>query len=256
MNFFKIHENSKVGYKKLSDADLGIGISHQTHIGLHETSLDYLQNFARNSISPFIYKDSSKELLCLLTAIKRADGTIEAPKIISGHKQDLIYDGNKINSITKEVREIVVREGIELNWYLMWFGLDNGDLVFFLFNNELKDFEEVSLIVGSLGKRGTLNKEDRQFNQIIAFLENKLNKTSVPYLQELEIIAQTDAIVTKIIKPRFYDIEKAKDLFQKTGNKSEKVFRLGFPTDNSSSENLSCQAKILSLTYQVFIINW
>ena len=30
----QIHPDSSIGLKKLTDADLGIGTSHQTHIGL------------------------------------------------------------------------------------------------------------------------------------------------------------------------------------------------------------------------------
>ena len=30
--FFELHEEGKIGYKKLTKADLGLGDSHQTHI--------------------------------------------------------------------------------------------------------------------------------------------------------------------------------------------------------------------------------
>ena len=223
--FYKIHGNSKVGYKKLTDADLGIrgGSSHQTHIGLHETSLDYLKNFRRNFISPFIYEDKSKELLCLLTFIERSNGRIEAPKIISGKNTNLFYEGVKINSVTKEIREITQKEGIDLGWYLMWFGLENEDLVFFLFKNDSEDFKEVIRIIGNVKIRGTINKNDVEFKQIINFLELKINKTSIAYLEELEIIAQTNDVASKIIKPRSYDIEKAKAFYQETGKKGEEL---------------------------------
>lgn len=32
--FFKLHSEGKIGFKQLTDADLGLGKSHQTHIGL------------------------------------------------------------------------------------------------------------------------------------------------------------------------------------------------------------------------------
>ena len=35
--FFTLHPERKIGYKKLSEADLGLSLdSHQTHIGLYE----------------------------------------------------------------------------------------------------------------------------------------------------------------------------------------------------------------------------
>lgn len=224
MNFFKIHKNSRVGYKKLSSADLGTRpSSHLTHIGLQESSLDYLQNFARKSISLFIYNDSCRELLCLMNAIKRANGTIDSPKIKSGRPNELIYEGVKVNSITKEIREIAIRDGIDKEWYLMWVGLENDDLVFFLFNSESEDFKNLTSIIGSLKEHASISKEVSTFNQIVNFLENKVNKTSISYLEELEIIAQTNDVPTKIIKPKYYDIEKAKALFQATGKKGEEL---------------------------------
>ena len=39
----------------------------------------------------------------------------------------------------------------------------------------------------------------------------------------MEIIEQTNDVVTKIIKPRFFDIERAKALFQVTGKKGEEL---------------------------------
>jgi hypothetical protein len=40
--FFNIHQESKVAYKKLSSPDLGLGTSHQTHIGLYDDTLIFL----------------------------------------------------------------------------------------------------------------------------------------------------------------------------------------------------------------------
>lgn len=38
--FFKINAECHIGFKKLTAADLGIGTSHQTHIGLYEGVLN------------------------------------------------------------------------------------------------------------------------------------------------------------------------------------------------------------------------
>lgn len=40
--FFKINAECHIGFKKLTAADLGIGTSHQTHIGLYEGVLNFL----------------------------------------------------------------------------------------------------------------------------------------------------------------------------------------------------------------------
>ena len=39
--FFKINAECHIGFKKLTAADLGIGTSHQTHIGLYEGVLNF-----------------------------------------------------------------------------------------------------------------------------------------------------------------------------------------------------------------------
>jgi len=224
MFFYKLHPNSKVGYKRLSDADLGLAKkSHQTHIGLHESSLGYINNFERNYISPFIYENTSKELLCLLKIINRASGKVEAPLIRKGETKELNYNGVEVNSITREVREIVERDGKNYDWYLMWFGLENEDLVFYLFNNRSKDYEKLTSIIGNLRQHGVVENADPQFQKIIDFLERKINKSNLNYFEELEIIAQTDEIPLKIIQPKFFDIEKAKKLWKETGRKGEEL---------------------------------
>lgn len=44
-NFFKLHSERIIGFKALTDADLGKSItSHQTHIGLFDDVLTFLPN--------------------------------------------------------------------------------------------------------------------------------------------------------------------------------------------------------------------
>ena len=43
-------------YKLLTEADLGTGTSHQTHIGLFENTLDFITNFHQQSFAQFIYR--------------------------------------------------------------------------------------------------------------------------------------------------------------------------------------------------------
>lgn len=53
------------------------------------------------------------------------------------------------------------------------------------------------------------------------YLTSYVNNQILDYLQELEIIAQTDELPINIIKPRYFDIEKAKNNFAITGKKGE-----------------------------------
>lgn len=72
--FFNLHQKTKIGYKLLTDADLGRGTSsHQTHIGLFEDTLNFITNFQQQSFAQFIYNDSLKELLSFLDPIQNPD---------------------------------------------------------------------------------------------------------------------------------------------------------------------------------------
>ena len=55
--FFTIHNEQKIGYKCLTDADLGRRhTSHQTHIGLFDDVLTFLPNNAELDDAMLIYK--------------------------------------------------------------------------------------------------------------------------------------------------------------------------------------------------------
>ncbi len=221
--FFNLHSQTKIGYKLLTDADLGRGTSHQTHIGLFENTLDFITNFQQQSFAQFIYNDSLKELLSFLDPIQNPDGTYRSPKIRSASESDLDIAGTRINSVVKEIREIIKRE-VNNEWYLFWFGLDNEDLVFFLVKKDSQNYIDITNIIGKLNNRGVIEKSNPNFNQIINFLNEKVNDLNIEYEEELEVVAQTGEISTEKRKnPRAYDIEKAKAIFKEIGKKGEEL---------------------------------
>jgi len=221
--FFNLHPQTKIGYKLLTDADLGTGTSHQTHIGLFENTLNFITNFHQQSFAQFIYNNSSKELLSFLDPIQNPDGTYRSPKIRSASESDLDISGTMINSVVREIREIVRNEQ-DNEWYLFWFGLENEDLVFLLVKKDSQNYEEIRNIIGNFNNRGIIERSDSNFTQIIQYLNIKINDLNIEYEEELEVIAQTGEITTnKRIKPRFYDIEKAKKIFKEIGRKGEEL---------------------------------
>jgi hypothetical protein len=192
-SFYTVHIFGKIGYKLLSSADLGTNkSSHQTHIGLHGASLDYLKNFERNSVSTFIYEDKSEDLLCLLDFITRADGTIEAPKIRKGSIEELNYNGEFYNSIVREIRDIVKIDKVKVNWYLIWFGLENEDLVFFLFKENSSDYMKILNILGPLAVRGTIKNSTPHYDKIIDFFERKIDDASLKLFDEIDGLPDID----------------------------------------------------------------
>ena len=109
------------------------------------------------------------------------------------------------------------------NWYLIWFGLNNEELVFYLLKENSVDFNQIQSIIPSFQSGGRIENTDSNFSTVLRFLENKIENCSIQFLQDLEIIAQTDEFPSKIIKPRFFDIEKAKKAYKETGRKGEEL---------------------------------
>ena len=59
--FFEINTKGKIGYKKISNSELGRGTSHITHIGLFEDTLEFLTDYHKTAISKLIYDNNTKE---------------------------------------------------------------------------------------------------------------------------------------------------------------------------------------------------
>ena len=222
-NFFEINIDGKIGYKKLSDADLGRGTSHQTHIGLFDDTLEFLTDYHRRATSKFIFENTTKELICLLDFIINPDGTHRSPKIRKGDSSELHIGEIKTNSIVGEIRETVEKFDSNTDWYILWFGLTNEDLVFYLFKDGSDEFNELKNLIPNFALRGRISHVDSYFNNVIKYLEKQTENSSISFLQELEIIAQTDELPVKIIKPRFFDIQRAKEKFAITGKKGEEL---------------------------------
>ncbi|MBL7816788.1 MAG: DUF3883 domain-containing protein [Saprospiraceae bacterium] len=170
-----------------------------------------------------IYNNESTELVCLYDYIQNPDGTFRSPKIRLGYPHELIIDGIKVSSVAKEIREIVRSVAPHNDWYLIWFGLESEEIVFCLIRHGSTEFNEIQTLIPNLTHSGRIEREATNFNPVIKYLEAKIDNSSTGFLQDLEIIAQTDEIPLKIIKPRFFDIERAKKAYAETGKKGEEL---------------------------------
>lgn len=236
--FFNLNTKAIIGYKLLTDADLGTESSHQTHIGLFEGTLSFILNYHQKSFAQFIYKNQSKDLLAFLDPIANKDGSKRSPKIRAASESEINMFGTRVNSVVREIREIAQNKKNE-QWYLMWFGLENNDLVFFLFEKESEDYKKITEIIGRLKNRGEIKRSDKSFSRILKFLSEKVNISNIHYVEQLEIDVQTDQISEKFIKNykfREYDIEKAKQLFKEIGKKGESLINKFLTLRKSRSE--------------------
>lgn len=235
--FFELHDEKKIGYKQLSPADLGMSPnSHQTHIGLAESVLTFLSD--RDTVSEdsiFIYEDKFEYIDAYFDRIENPDGTFRSPKIRIGDRGCV--------SIVSTIRGIVQMFDKDAKWYLVWFGLKNSKIVFFLFNNSSVDYSSFTELGLNLDIKGTksVDGSDVIYYHLMCYIEQKINSNGEEVLKELEIITQTDNIVPNK-KFRAYDIEKANENNKKVGRAGEELV-------NSYLEKLVRLRKILAFTW-------
>lgn len=208
--FFKLHDEKKIWFKKLSEADLGLGTSHQTHIGLYGDIFTFLHDTQVESPAFLIYNNNIDIVDCYFDRIKNLDGTYRSPKI---RKWD-----RDVVSVVTVIRDEAAKIWTSVNWYLIWFGLENEGMVFYFFNDQSSDFSEVSSII-DLKTSDRLDENDPNFTKFLNYLENKVNKSGEKIIQELEIDSQVGS--SKKYKP--FDLNNANNLFKETGRKWEAI---------------------------------
>lgn len=216
MPFFKLHEEKKIGYKCLTDADLGRSpTSHQTHIGLFEDVFTYLPNNIEIEDAMLIYNDNVEKLPVCFDRIQNPDGSFRSPKIRSGERGT--------ESVVSFIRETAKMDSKNNDWYLFWFGLQSGQPVFFLFEKNSKAYMDVISIGLDLEKieKGCLDKSSRTFDKLLGYLEDIVNKAGVGIAEFLELSIQTDFEIPAGF--RTYDFETARLVFQKTGRTGEEL---------------------------------
>lgn len=208
--FFKAHSENKIGYKRLSPADLGLGASsNQTHIGLYDGILTFLNNQDVEQKAMFIYEDSCDIIDCYFDRIENQDGSFRSPKIRKGSGVSIV---TIIRDLASRYREIE-------NWYLVWFGLESEEIVFYLFNNQSYNFNQLSALI-ALNERdhGRIEYNDQRFETLIDYLESIVNNNSTDIISELEILSQIGNTDRRFKR---YDIDKANKLFKEVGQRGE-----------------------------------
>jgi hypothetical protein len=98
--------------------------------------------------------------------------------------------------------------------------------VFYLFRQNSKEYNDILALIPNFGNRGRIENTDNNFIPVLKHLEITTENSSIEFLQELELIAQTDEVPIKLIKPRYFDIEKAKNNFAITGKKGEELIAI------------------------------
>ena len=216
--FFELHDEKRIGYKLLSDADLGrLKSSNQTHIGLSEHVLTFLPD--RDSVSEdsiFIYNNKFEYIDAYFDRIENPNGTFRSPKIRIGERGCV--------SIVSTIRQTAQADGKDKKWFLFWFGLKNEKVVYFLFNDNSEEYAYISNLGLELDKKGArkIDENEPVFSALTRYIEKKVNTNGLEFLKKLEVITQTKNIIPdKRIKQ--YDIIKANERIKELGKKGEKL---------------------------------
>lgn len=212
--FFELHNEKVIGYKQLTDADLGRSkTSNQTHIGLFGDVFTYLPNSFEVEDSMLIYNNIVEFLPLNFNRIENPDGSFRSPKIRKGEKNEV--------SVVTFIRDRAKECDANVRWYLFWFGLKGGQPVFFLFNEKSVTYKEMTSLSIELreGIKNRITEQSSQFTPLLKYLEKIVNETGAEIAEELEVIAQTTTIAPQ--KYREYDMNKAREIFAKIGKEGE-----------------------------------
>ena len=214
--FFELNDEKRIGYKQLTDADLGRSLlSHQTHIGLFDDVLTYLPNYIDLDDAMVIY-DNKVEIMSV------SFGRIETPKH-SFRSPNIKTGGRGTISVVSYIRDKVSNSSASTRWFLFWFGLKSGQPVFFFFNDASTTYSDIISLGIALQDRvkSRLVENDPLFEGILHYLENVVNKSGFEEVKELELIAQ--GAVSSERKYRKYDVDRANSLFREIGKEGEEL---------------------------------
>ena len=226
--FFKINAECHIGFKKLTAADLGIGTSHQTHIGLYEGVLNFLPDVDVVSTAMLICDGYCDIIKCYFDRIENPDGTFRSPKIRIGGSEE---------SVVKRIREFASAD-TGADWYLLWFGLESEELVFILLNANSEDYHRLHSYISDNDK--ILDESHPAFAAILQYIEDKVNRVSVDLQKDLEVVAQTGRGVHEY-KPK--DIEKANKSYLWMNASRESGLPFDFIVSSDSSAALHVDVK-------------
>lgn len=208
--FFFFNDEKRIGYKKLSRADLGTSdSSNQTHIGLYEGVLEFLEDTDVVKSAMLIYDDYCDILNCSFDRIKTPEGRYRSPKIRIG--------SDVSSSIVNKIREFA-KEDINANWYLAWTGLESKELVFWLIKGGSEDYKVAQTFFPS--EKSILEESSPTFDMAKEYLLKRINFVSVDVQKDIEVKSQIGD-KARIYKPK--DIENAERLFGETGKKGEEL---------------------------------
>jgi hypothetical protein len=206
--FFFFNDENRIGFKKLTSADLGISkTSHQSHIGLYEGILEFLDDSDEVRSAMLIYENYCNVLDCSFDRIENPDGSFRSPKIRIGQ------DTN--NSVVSKIREFAKTNPND-DWYLAWMGLESKELVFWLIKNNSSDYTIAREFFSN--DNMVLNDDSPTFNTAKDYLLKRINFLSINVQKDIEVSSLMGDARNKYRK---IDLENAERQYAQIGKDGE-----------------------------------
>lgn len=207
--FFKLHNEGRIGFKKLTRSDLGLDNNHVTHIGLLGDVLTFLPNDDVIRSGLLIYDDYCDILNFYFDRILRDGGDYNSPKIKSGNDRN--------NSIVVKIREIAKTDP-NSNWFLIWFGLESEEVVFWLVKDGSNDYDYAKIFFYK--DKAVFKKDLHLFKNLEHYLLERINFNSIEMQKDIEVKSLMGE-GKNIYKP--WDLEHAQQKFKEVGKKGEEL---------------------------------
>ncbi|MGB0929133.1 MAG: protein NO VEIN domain-containing protein [Chitinophagales bacterium] len=226
----------KIGIKKLKKGDLGLADNNLTHIGLYFSTLSHLPHEKKTYPSQLIYKNKSYEGFLFLKFINNN----RSPAINVGTKTEQKNLPHNIVSIGKKIRNIA-NTNTNIDWYLIWFALDNKEIITILLNqnsNELSQLSRLGINLNQLANgRLKIGEQDTHYNTIAKFVNQLTTKANLEYIEELEVASQIGERKTSKRKiPRPKDFARINKLLKEIGKTGEELLYQYFSTQKKESK--------------------
>ena len=213
---FEIHNEGKIAFKRLTDADLKRSSqSNQTHIGLSNDSLTFMPDNKREYRAMLIYNNYCDIVKGEVGRIRRKSGKYEAPNLKTG--------GKGSNSAVRKIREFAAEKS-DKKFYLLWFGLDSGTPAFWLICEGSPDYNNLNQFChfNDLHDRyiKVLNASSDEYSSILQYTTYRLEHVSIELQKDLEISAEVENDNPKF---KTADVSKAKSYIQQLGRAGEEM---------------------------------
>ncbi len=209
--FFTLNQERKIGFKKLTLADMGLSpTSHQTHIALYgqKNMLSFLGN--EDTTNAILMYDGYCDILsCDFDRIKNPDGSFRSPKIRLGETKE--------HTVVRKIREFAAQNPSR-TYYLVWFGLDNDELLFWLLDDLSSDYARLRTFFPT--EDTVYDETHPNFSAVIRFVESKVDEWSLCLQKDLEVVGQMVSVSDRY---KTIDIEKAQERFKETGRTGESL---------------------------------